>query len=225
MLCSGQALWHQAAAAEVGLRPCTIILAMPGCLGPGTNFSVLCPPSCHACSALVALCCRPSTTTARASSSMAVGISSVASIDGGASNTLNNNFNAAVDLDTLFGGYSKIGELSLCELGHQKGVTAPVGGGLASARLTRTCVGSLNPPRLCSLRLLLTLLACTCRQHRVPPCHEAVPGHQDAHCQVGLGAGRPFWPVLPSCLLPLQGLPLVVERGPCSVGTGSVAVD
>jgi hypothetical protein len=44
---------------------------------------------------------------------MAVGISSLASVDGLGNmpcNTVNNNFNAAVDLDTLFGGYSKIGE-------------------------------------------------------------------------------------------------------------------
>jgi hypothetical protein len=49
---------------------------------------------------------------------MAAPLSSLASVDGSAaavdlmsSNTLKNNFNAAVDLSSLFGGYNVIGEL------------------------------------------------------------------------------------------------------------------
>lgn len=60
--------------------------------------------------------CRAATTTTKAAASSSLpALGSLASVDGGGaavipSNTLNNNFNAAVDLSSLFGGYNKIGE-------------------------------------------------------------------------------------------------------------------
>lgn len=124
------------------------------------------------------------TTATRAAATSSMAISSIASVDGLAvpSNTLTNSFNAAVDLDTLFGGYAKIGETpQQAGLAMRQACEASCSADRHQRHQRRSVC--LRPAAL-TASLLLALWR-SCRPHCLPPRDEAVPGNQDAHRQVG----------------------------------------